>query len=150
MSPFWLGSKFEFTRSISSKQKGSFGEKFVAAVMKDMGFDVSRRYSSDHDIVVNGMSAEVKMSTAWDNKKDAFKWQQIRNQDYKLIFFLGINPNDFTIWWATKDQLNEKVIGKDEYRQHAGKDGNQELYWISCRQEWFNDLSELKSVIGKL
>jgi hypothetical protein len=150
VDPFWSNSKFEFTRSLSSKQKGTFGEKLVSAALKDLGLNISKRYSSDHDIVVEDFSAEVKMSTAWNNKLDDFKWQQIRNQDYDLIFFLGINPNDFTVWWATKNQLIENVIGKDEYRQHAGKDGHQELYWITGYKDWFNELSDLKSVISSL
>ena len=102
--------------------------------------------SSDYDLLVNDLRVEVKASTAWDENPNNFKWQQIRNQQYDRIVFMGVNPNEAWMWWASKLDLEAHIFGRDEYRQHAGKDGNQELYWIASNDNipvpaWFRTIN---------
>ena len=146
----WVGSKHEYIHSLKSRSMGAVGESIVKALLEDEGFVLTKRTSTDHDFIVDGLTAEVKLSTSWDNTNDNFKWQQIRSQqNYDIIFFLGINPNDYKLWWIDKGYLREYFFGLDRNRQHAGKDGNQELYWIAKEQSWFRDISELRSYINK-
>ena len=85
----------------------------------------------DYDIYPDEIKTEVKFSTAWDNTEFMFTWQQLRSwQNYERIIFVGCNPNSIHVWWCTKKDLEENVFGKDEYRQHGGKDGKQEEYWL--------------------
>lgn len=112
--------------------------------METLGHKVTRPESSDHDRIISNHKTEIKVSTTWNEELNNFTWQQIRDQDYDRIIFVGINPNDISVWWATKDDLREYVLGQDSKRQHAGKDGGQELYWLqgSKGEQWFRDLAD--------
>lgn len=140
----WEGSKFQSFRNIPSpKSKGAQGERMVQQVMEALGHRVERPTSSEHDRIIDGWKTEIKVSTTWNETLDNWTWQQIREQDYDRIIFVGINPNDVSIWWATKEDLRQFVLGRDEMRQHAGKDGGQELYWIqgSGVKPWFREMN---------
>ena len=115
----------------------------VQQVMEALGHRVERPTSSEHDRIIDGWKTEIKVSTTWNETLDNWTWQQIREQDYDRIIFVGINPNDVSIWWATKEDLRQFVLGRDEMRQHAGKDGGQELYWIqgSGVKPWFREMN---------
>jgi hypothetical protein len=139
----WEGSKFQSFRNIPSpKSKGSQGEKLVAQLLENLGHKVTKPLSSDYDRVINGHKVEIKVSTTWNEQLNNWTWQQIRDQDYDRIIFVGINPDEIYVWWATKGDIFEHILGNDRKRQHAGKDGGQELYWIqgAARQDWFRDL----------
>jgi len=150
----WQGSKFEsFYLMSSPKAKGCRGERLAADILENLGHNVPRnrkgrpvriKGDSDHDIVVNGHRIEVKMSLTWGGVENCFTWQQIRpSQGYDRIVFIGINPNSVQMWWATKADITKHIEGCDSYRQHGGKDGKQDLYWI--RNEvptWFRSLKE--------
>jgi len=136
---FWDGSEFEKLKVMSSRKKGAQAERLTADIMEGLGCDVPRDRngnnkkpysSSDFDLFIDGFRVEVKMSTAWDNTLNKFTWQQLRNQDYQRVIFVGINPNHLDMWWCTKEELRSFIFGRDKYRQHAGKNGGQELYWI--------------------
>ena len=140
----WEGSKFQSFRNIPSpKSKGAQGEKLVQQLMETLGHKVTRPENSDHDRIISNHKTEIKVSTTWNEELNNFTWQQIRDQDYERIIFVGINPNDISVWWATKDDLREYVLGQDSKRQHAGKDGEQDLYWIqaSAGETWFRTMN---------
>jgi hypothetical protein len=138
----WSNSLMEPIKRISSpKAKGSVGEKLVTEVMSNLGHRVTKPKSTDYDRMIDGHRCEIKLSCAWDDAPDNWCWQQIRDQEYDRIIFVGINPDGFHLWWATKADLEKYVIGRNECRQHAGKDGGQELYWLrGPRQGWFKDM----------
>jgi hypothetical protein len=153
---FWRNSLYEsFFLMSSPKAKGSRGERLAAEVFETLGHDILRKKNgklarlegdADHDIVVDGYRTEVKLSLTWDSTPDQFTWQQIRSlQKYDRIIFIGLNPDEAKMWWATKEDLERNIFGKSCYRQHGGKKGNQELYWI--RNEvpaWFRPVEEWK------
>ncbi len=152
----WKDSPFESFYLCSSKAKGSKGERLIAEVLENLDHQILRDKSgklrrlngnSGHDIVVDGYTVEVKTSLTWGQDRDNFKWQQIRSlQDYERIIFIGLNPDEMKVFWATKRDLVNNIFGKDKYRQHGGKNGKQELYWISTQQgvlpSWFKTLEE--------
>lgn len=139
----WDGSTFELIRTISSpRAKGAIGEKLTSDVMTHLGHVVTKPSNSGHDRIIDGYKTEIKLSTTWDNRLDTFTWQQIRNQDYDRIIFIGVNPYDISFYWAEKSDLVTHIFGNDHYRQHAGKNGGQDLYWIQAikRLPWFRDI----------
>lgn len=139
----WKHSLFECFHDIPSpRSKGAEGEKLVEEFMSSLGHTVIRAKSSDYDRVISGYKTEIKTSTTWNGTKDKFTWQQIRNQDYDRIIFLGINPNDINLYWATKQDLVKNVFSIDSFRQHAGKNGKQELYWLQGinKLSWFRNI----------
>jgi hypothetical protein len=146
VNSIWPGSNFEPYKMIaSSRSKGAEAEKLCAEMMERRALRVRRSTNSGHDRIIGGYKTEIKASTCWDETPNKFKWQQIRpHQDYDRIIFMGINPNDIQLYWATKDDLEIFVFGNDAYRQHAGKDGGQELYWIQSTSipGWFRDIED--------
>ena len=161
----WDGSLFELWNKISSpKRKGAEGEKLAADILEKLGAQVLRDKNgkhckpkgstSDFDIYVDNHKVEVKCSSAWaktgrEPEDNSFRWQQIRSlQEYDRVVFIGINPNELHMWWCTKEDLKNNIFGKDKHRQHAGKDGKQELYWIKVDGKiipkipsWFREMS---------
>ena len=156
-SEYWDGSLFAPFRQISSSRtKGAKGELMVAQLMSSLGHKVPYNNkgkpkktlpfinATDYDIEVDGYKVEVKTSTAWNETDNDFKFQQIRNQDYDRIVFQGLNNNNAKVWWATKDDVVKHLFNDNKYRQHGGKDGGQELYWIGTIDgvpKWFRDIA---------
>jgi hypothetical protein len=127
---------------MSSVRKGSQGERLVADILEAKGCTVPRNKTgknkkpkgagTDYDLWIDDIKIEVKTSTTWDNVLNRFRWQQLRStQDYERVVFVGINPNDIYLWWCTKQDLEAHIFGRDNFRQHAGKNGKQDLYWLS-------------------
>ena len=153
---FWRGTLYEsFFLMSSPAAKGSRGERLAAEVMEALGHDILRKKNGkldrldgdrDHDIVVDNYRTEVKLSLTWGPVANNFCWQQIRSlQDYDRIIFIGMNPQEVKMWWATKKDLEDNIFGKSCYRQHGGKDGKQELYWIRDEvPSWFRPIEEWK------
>jgi hypothetical protein len=99
--------------------------------------------NSGHDIVVDGKETEVKLSLTWGNELDCWTWQQIRSQQYERIIFIGLNPNEIKVWWATKKDIQRHIIGNGGYRQHGGKKGGLDVYWIRNEiPSWFKTLED--------
>lgn len=150
----WRDSKFSsFWLMPSPKAKGSRGERLAADILENLGHKVlrnpkgrpiRRKGDSDHDIVVNEHRTEVKTSLTWGEEQNCFTWQQIRPfQEYDRIVFIGVNPNDAHAWWATKEDVLQHLANVDSYRQHGGKNGGQELYWIKNEiPTWFRSIEE--------
>ena len=139
----WYGSRFEQLRNMSSRKKGAEGEKMCSEIMTSLGHEVKKPESKEHDRIITPWKTEIKLSTSWNEELDNFTWQQLRNQDYERCIFIGVNPEQLKMWWCTKDDLFEHVISKDSKRQHAGKDGEQDLYWIqaSAGETWFRTMN---------
>ena len=144
-STIWKGSRFQHLKEIPSpRSKGAKAEQITQEIMEALGHKVKKPKSKQHDRIIDGYKTEIKFSTSWSEKYNLFTWQQIRGfQDYQRIIFVGCNPNDIQFWWATKEDLKKHVFGKDKLRQHGGKDGDQELYWLKDvhKRSWFRDLS---------
>ena len=155
----WNGSTFELAKNMGPKSKGAWGERLTCDILESFGAKVPRDKKgknkkpkgagSDYDVWVNGKKIEVKTSFAWDDTPDKFVWQQIRDQDYEYIVFIGVNPGECKAWWATKDDIVDNIFGEDSYRQHGGSSGMQDLYWIQTAAlvggelpEWFKPIKD--------
>jgi hypothetical protein len=85
---------------------------------------------SDYDLYLKTLSirAEVKTSTMWGEGKN-FTFQQIRNQDYDIIIFQFILPNEVKLYYCTKEDAVSNIM-VDGHGQHGGGDAT-ETFWIT-------------------
>ncbi len=117
---------FEWVKgSMASGRLGAFGKKVVRAFLTENGFFVDSYTGRGVDFTVNDCRAASKISTLWAN--GAYKFQQIRKDDYEFIFFLGVSPSTVNIWVASKAEL----VWKDITGQHGGQQGS-DTRWITC------------------
>ncbi len=129
LGSIWTGQTFEVFKLLGSRKKGAVAEKLVEDMLKVMGFTVGKSKGLGGDRTVQGLETEIKASCCWDEVPDAFCWQQLRRQDYARVIFLGVNPASAVLYWADKEALVKEIFN-DSHRQHAGRKGGQELYWI--------------------
>jgi hypothetical protein len=125
----WAGSPFAWIKTRPSRQVGTIGEKLVSGWLATKGFDVARSPDSDADRLVNGVRAEIKFSTLWKN--GSFKFQQLRDQNYKFAICLGICPFDAYCWILPKELILAKWRANDGIEsQHGGQDGS-DTAWLT-------------------
>jgi len=139
----YRGSQNEWFKNLSSKRKGKAGELMVGASLESEGLNVCSSKQarkdklvdtsiklSDYDLYVRslGLRAEVKTSTMWGEGKN-FTFQQIRNQDYDIIIFQFILPNEVKLFYCTKDDAVNNIM-IDGHGQHGGGDAT-ETFWIT-------------------
>ena len=126
--PVWAKSPFGWLLTLPSRSKGAFGEKLVQEIFRLDGFDVKRPAAgSDHDRVINGHRIEIKLSTLWAENKH-YKFQQIRDQEYDFLLFLGLSPESAHCWLVPKKEVYDGRVGVSH--QHGGKAGRDTL-WLA-------------------
>lgn len=139
----YRGSQNEWFKILSSKRKGKAGELMVGASLEKMGVEVcsskqarkeklvdSSIKLSDYDLYLKSirLKSEVKTSTMWGEGTN-FTFQQIRNQEYDIIIFQFILPNEVKLFYCTKDDAQNYIM-VDGHGQHGGGDAT-ETYWIT-------------------
>ncbi len=88
----WQESPFAWIRRRPSRQKGAICEQLVSGFLVSKGFKVARAPDSEADRLVDGVRVEIKSSLLWAS--GAYKFQQLRDQDYAFVLCLGIGPFD--------------------------------------------------------
>lgn len=136
----WVGTPFQGYVFMSPKQKGEFGERFVAKYFDAKGSEVKRAKTSTagHDRVIDGIMTEIKFSVATRNKVGGVKEDQFiinhvsKDKDWERLVFFGINPTEDNccFFWFNKEdfikhlesdnclfapQQGGKSIGNDDY-----------------------------------
>ncbi len=125
----WIDSPFAWIKTRPSRQVGVIGEKLVAGWLATKGFDVIRSPDSQADRIINGERAEVKFSTLW--KGGFYKFQQLRDQNYKFAICLGVSPFDAHCWVLPKTVIMEQWgAGGGLESQHGGQAGT-DTAWLS-------------------
>lgn len=123
----WIGSPFAWIKSRPSRQVGAIGERLVSEWCTSKGFTVTRTGDSDADRKIEGIRTEIKFSTLWSDNK-IYKFQQIRDQDYRYCFCLGVSPFAVHAWFIPKAELMKPRPGLTH--QHGGTKGTDTL-WLS-------------------
>jgi len=122
----WVGSPFAWIKLHSSRRRGKIHEQLVSGFLAAKGFDVARVTGSSADRLVNGCRVEIKFSTLWET--GVYKFQQIRDQDYKIMLCLGVSPFDAHCWAIPKAALVRPLAGfAGQHTGGAGKD----TAWLS-------------------
>ncbi len=123
----WENSPFRWIKFIpSSRRRGAAAEKLAEAWLKLQGFDVRSTGRSDADRFVNGSSVEIKMSTPWSGV--SYRFQQIRDQNYDYVLFLGLSPDHAHVWFVPKKVLMERPDGVGG--QHGGSSAS-DTAWLA-------------------
>lgn len=120
----YIDSPFYRLKIQSSKRKGAVFEKITKDYLKNkLGLSITKPKSTDHDTIANGVKIEIKGSSGWVDKKGNithFRWQQIRPaQDYDLIVFMAMYPDNIKFFYATKKDIADNIDSK-KYNQHGG------------------------------
>jgi hypothetical protein len=143
----YLGSPFYKVRILSSRSKGAHFEKITKEYFKNtLDLFVTKPYSSDHDVIVEGLKVEVKGSTLWVDdlgEPTHFRWQQIRiHQDYDIMVFVAVYPDAIKFFYATKQDLIDNL---DRYanNQHGGKSVDSGTMFIDGYPENFPWMKEI-------
>ena len=138
-----------------SRSIGAIGEKIVASWLAMHDFNVQRSPDSEADRVVEGKRIEIKFSTLWEAGQYVF--QQIRNQNYEIIVFLGVSPNDAHCWVLPKLKVMELWHTGVICGQHTGQGGG-DTAWVHLHPSndnpyfapYGNSLHEALNAISKL
>lgn len=74
----YAASPFGWIRQEASATRGSIAALMVRRWAEEVGLPTADRTNSDHDLRINGLKIEVKLSTLWSGT--SFKFQQIRDR----------------------------------------------------------------------
>lgn len=145
----WVGSPFEWIKKRPSRQVGKVAEQLVDGWASAKGLDVEASPDSDADRLVEGTRVEIKSSTLWQG--GFFKFQQIRDQNYAVLFCLGISPEEVFGWAFPKNLLMDYWRDGTIESQHGGASGT-DTAWLQIRpkpvvephwvREWGGPLDE--------
>ena len=125
----WDGSPFEWIRGgLASRRKGVVFEELVSEWCVAKGLHVARSPDSDADRIIAGLRVEIKGSTLW--KGGMYRFQQVRNQNYRILLCLGISPYDAHCWVIPKDDVMELWDEGKITSQHGGSGGS-DTAWIA-------------------
>lgn len=148
----WAGSPFAWlTAWPSSRTRGAVFESVVHRWCEGMGLRVERAKDGDADRVINGRRFEIKGSTAWGA---AYKFQQLRDQDYDAVICLGVSPFDAHCWMIPKGEILARWAAGEIRSRHGGRRGRDTAWlWIDPNapagwlSRWGGALSEAKRVL---
>lgn len=137
----WSQSPFGWIRGQPSRRKGAIGEKLVAGWCAARDINVLRSPDAEADRIFEGFRTEIKFSTLWAN--GTYKFQQIRDQDYKLMVCLGVSPFAAHAWVFEKEFLVSKTGALAGLSgQHRGAEGR-DTAWLSVSptdvHPWMDD-----------
>ncbi len=125
----WSQSPFAWIKRQQSRRKGAIGENLVAGWCAARGINVLRSPDQEADRILEGVRAEIKFSTLWAT--GVYRFQQIRDQNYRILICLGVSPFAAHAWVFEKDFLmsNTGVLAGLSH-QHGGAAGR-DTAWLS-------------------
>lgn len=139
------GTKFAWIRSLSSRTKGSLGERFASMFFDAMGCSVQRAPTTVYDRIIDGARIEVKASTVWRGTNQ-LKFSQIRPGDgeYDAFVFIAFTPEGVHVWLVDRETVWSHAEG-----QHRGKGRATDTRWLDVHLDdlptWFGtDLTTVK------
>lgn len=128
----WAGSPFDWLKlGIPSRTKGSIAEKVIARYFAKKGFDVVKSPDKQADRIIENVRVEIKFSTLWTDN-EAYRFQQLRDQNYEVAICLGLSPFDAHCWVLPKEIVMRAWRKKWQGcgSQHGGA-GGKDTAWLS-------------------
>jgi len=143
----WEGSPFEWMLSLPPGTKGAVGRQMISYWADFAGLEV---FGRGLKLEIEGQLVAVKLSTLWEGAE--FKFQQIRDEEYDFLLFVGICPQDVYAWFIPKNVVLTQLRGSSG--QHTGK-GASETFWETVRPsapprwmaEYGDRLSDVRELI---
>lgn len=126
----WENSPFRWMLPHPPRTKGAIFETLVEKWFQSCGLNVQRPKDSQADRIIEDIRVEIKGSMLWKN--GIYKFQQIRNHDYRFAVCLGISPHDAHCWIVPKNVLM-KLWAKGEIRTQHGGRGGSDTAWFTVR-----------------
>lgn len=143
----WVGTPYETYYKLSSKAKGTFGERQMKQIFLLFGHVIEKSLNVEHDMIVDGSKVEIKFSLAsapTDKKLDAklievngFIFNHIGlKKDWEKLVLCGINPKktnpfiNFRKRTAPKEweECNIYVIDKQDLVNFIEKNPNNPVF----------------------
>jgi hypothetical protein len=100
----WVGTPYETYYKLSSKTKGTFGERQMKKIFLAFGHLVEKSTNVEHDMLVDGKKVEIKFSLAPapTDKTHGAKMIEVNGfifnhiglkKDWEKLFLCGVNPS---------------------------------------------------------
>ncbi len=125
----WDGSQFAWLKGgLPSRRKGVAFEELVSEWCATKGLTVTASPDSDADRIIGGLRTEIKGSTLWES--GGYRFQQVRDQNYRILVCLGISPFDAHCWVIPKDDVM-KFWDDDVITSQHGGAGGSDTAWIA-------------------
>ncbi len=135
---------FENYYLLNNKTKGTVGEKFAQEASALLNRKTKKRTSPGHDIIIDDIKTEVKVSLATNGVSDKFTFNHMAtSKDYDRILLVGLNPEHTYMVWITKEDFIDFVIGEKYFtHQQGGKKSDNDDYMYITRDSWQDFLNE--------
>ena len=128
----WRKSPFGWIKKKPSRTIGAIVEALVECWLVANDLEVKRSGDSDADRIVEGIRVEIKGSTLW--KSGAYKFQQVRDQNYEFLICLGISPHNAQCWVIPKSVIMPLWEAGVIKTQHGGQGGRDTAWFTVCPQ----------------
>lgn len=143
----WRHSPFEWILKRPSRQRGKIGEQLIAGWCTAKDLNVSRSPDSQADKIIEGKRIEIKFSTLWQN--GTYTFQQLRDQRYDAIIFVGLSPFNAHVWICLKTAIPWSQLK----HQHGGVSGR-DTWWFKVNPaqppSWLGSSGRLADVYRAL
>jgi hypothetical protein len=119
---------------LSVTGKGSFGETLLRQYFDELGAIISGALSAGHDLIINGIRSEVKITLS-KNKKYTINHMSVF-KDWEEAYFIVGNPLiEVGCYKMTKESFIECLKNEDWFaRQQGGNNGNNDDYICSQKK----------------
>ena len=133
----WEGTPLEKYCSLSTKNKGVYGEmvveEYMITVLKSL---VESPTNPGHDRIIDGYKTEIKFSLANSPRKhdiklicpDEFTFNHLaQNKDWERFIFFGVNPSfsNPNVRWESEKELPSEIRGyymtKKDFRKYMAQ-----------------------------
>lgn len=135
---------FENYYLLNNKTKGTFGEKIAEEISKTLNRPTSKRTNSGHDIIINNVKTEVKVSLATNGQNDVFTFNHLAaSKDFDRILLVGLCVSHTYMVWLTKESfIDFTIMGAYFKPQQGGKKSKNDDYMYVTRGSWENFINE--------
>jgi hypothetical protein len=138
---FWKDSPFDYIRRLPSRTRGTIGQTLARSVFENYGYKPTKRpdcFEVNHKVVIS------RFSMLWETGD--WKFQQIRDTPFELLFCLGVLPDSVSAWLIPKDELylpDGSLTEREGWgRQHGGKTGKEDAWLVATPTDipkWLGD-----------
>lgn len=148
----WEGGPFAWIRHCPSRQIGTICERLVSSYLETRGFHIAGSPDTEADRLVNGVRVEIKSSTLWQG--GFYKFQQLRDQNYRFVLCLGISPYMAHGWAIPKEVVMEQWHSGGIVSQHGGRRGK-DTAWLKVApgeepgwlRKWGGSLAQAAAIV---
>lgn len=135
---------FENYYLLNNKTKGTVGEKFAEAAATQLSRKTKKRTSPGHDIIIEGLKTEVKVSLATNGAVDTFTFNHLATgKDYDRILLVGLCVgHSYMVWLEKDDFANFVANGKYFKPQQGGQKADNDDYMYVTGGSWQEFLNE--------